>query len=1094
MKIPRLPGALLFATAAMLGTVAAHSQTPAISYWSLSSQPGNQATTAGAGFENVSAADLQRGPGLTTAALAGSFNSTGWSTGADDYVSFGFNVPTGYEVDLQSLFIGTRSSADGPAQMAIYCSVDGFTDPVATFTSANAFLNSSFDLTALAALTGAVEFRVRTTSSTAVNGNPIAATGGFRITNFFDDGADTGSLRFTGTLRCVLPGAPSIGEVAPAFGVAGSTFTISGDDLATTTAVSINGVEADFLVVGPGQLSVTVPAGATTGLIKVTNPVGFNFSAAEFVVPALFLSLPATINEGVFASGSVTVPFLVDADLTVTLSSSSPSDLIVQAEVVIPQGFDSSDFDIEAPLDGVVDPNKPVTVTASAPGYLDGEAVVTVVNVDPPTVFAAWEVTGLSNYGPSPFAPTTLGPNITAVGLTRGAGVGTTGTAASNGWGGSTWLGQTDFDSAVAAGAVVTFSITPSNGFKASFFSMPSYNIRRSGTGPSRGQWQYRVGGGEFINLGPAITWGGTTSGAGNNQAAIDLSEIAALQDVPGGTTVEFRIVNYGASGTGTWYLNNRSTTGDDLVVNGVIEPENPEAPQIETSVTALPAFRTPEGVASEAASFELGGVNLAGDIEVVAPAGYAVSQSGPDAGFASSQTVDLGSLPATIYVRLLGTATGSAAGNVAVSSPGATTINVAVTGTVLSVLPITDGFFYEQSFSTYSSAFPTLPDGWSMLGSTTSFPGSAADAVWGAGTTAGLRGAANVFGYQHIAGTGTFRQVLTLRNDTGAELNELYIRYTGRVARVDQTRYPAYAVTVDGVVRESLAYSTESGEDGILSDEITGLAIPAGAAFDIVWSSDRGSNTGSSRQIGIGAVIVSTEPIASTPTVEVSGALAPFSTALDTPSASQSFSLAGTGLANGIAVTAPSGFQVSTDDVVFTSSLILYPSGTTLSPTAIHVRLASSSVSGNFAGIISCESTGAVTRDVVVSGTVSGGGQTFEGWAQGAPLDQANLLKYAIGGASSPTATDGVAPVTGITATDLTLTAIVRTNDPSLTTVGKALTDLVSGTWSSNGVTMAPDEDQDGVPEGCQRQTFSTPRGVDGKKFLRLESTLSGQ
>jgi hypothetical protein len=40
----------------------------------------------------------------------------------------------------------------------------------------------------------------------------------------------------------------------------------------------------------------------------------------------------------------------------------------------------------------------------------------------------------------------------------------------------------------------------------------------------------------------------------------------------------------------------------------------------------------------------------------------------------------------------------------------------------------------------------------------------------------------------------------------------------------------------------------------------------------------------------------------------------------------------------------------------------------------------------------------------------------------------------------------------------------------------------------------MAPAGDQDGVPEGCQRQTFSTPRGEDGKKFLRLESTLSAQ
>ena len=176
--------------------------------------------------------------------------------------------------------------------------------------------------------------------------------------------------------------------------------------------------------------------------------------------------------------------------------------------------------------------------------------------------------------------------------------------------------------------------------------------------------------------------------------------------------------------------------------------------------------------------------------------------------------------------------------------------------------------------------------------------------------------------------------------------------------------------------------------------------------------------------------------------------------------------------------------------------SLVYVPLPTTVtipagqSAVLIYVVALDRSVSVSAALTASAEGFDSATQLFAITGS-GGGGQTFDAWADGAPLDQANVLKYAIGGASSPTATDGVAPVTGITVTDLSLTAIVRTNDPNLATVGTALIDLVGGTWSSNGVTMTVDGNQDEVPEGCERQIFSTPRGVDGKKFLRLQSTL---
>lgn len=115
--------------------------------------------------------------------------------------------------------------------------------------------------------------------------------------------------------------------------------------------------------------------------------------------------------------------------------------------------------------------------------------------------------------------------------------------------------------------------------------------------------------------------------------------------------------------------------------------------------------------------------------------------------------------------------------------------------------------------------------------------------------------------------------------------------------------------------------------------------------------------------------------------------------------------------------------------------------------------------------------------------------GTTFAGWSGGATLDATNLAKYAIGGASSLTANDGQASTVGGDATTLTLTAIVRTDDNTVTITGEASSDLGSG-WSSTGVTVSDAASQAGVPQGCTRKVFSVTRGSDAKKFIRIKAT----
>ena len=91
---------------------------------------------------------------------------------------------------------------------------------------------------------------------------------------------------------------------------------------------------------------------------------------------------------------------------------------------------------------------------------------------------AYWNPAGLSGYGPSPWAPTTTNGSLTVGGLTRDAGVGLSGTAAGNAWGGVNWVGGSNQDA--------TFTVAATPGFSVSYGTF-NLSYRRSSTGPNAG-------------------------------------------------------------------------------------------------------------------------------------------------------------------------------------------------------------------------------------------------------------------------------------------------------------------------------------------------------------------------------------------------------------------------------------------------------------------------------------------------------------------------------------------------------------------------------------------------------------------------------
>ena len=108
--------------------------------------------------------------------------------------------------------------------------------------------------------------------------------------------------------------------------------------------------------------------------------------------------------------------------------------------------------------------------------------------------------------------------------------------------------------------------------------------------------------------------------------------------------------------------------------------------------------------------------------------------------------------------------------------------------------------------------------------------------------------------------------------------------------------------------------------------------------------------------------------------TVSVTGeTLTAFSTLAGTASAAQSFTVSGQNLTSDITVTAPTGFEVSTDAESYASSKTLTQDSGTVAATTISVRIAASTAVGTLASAnVTIAATDVTTANIAVSGTVT--------------------------------------------------------------------------------------------------------------------------
>ena len=142
---------------------------------------------------------------------------------------------------------------------------------------------------------------------------------------------------------------------------------------------------------------------------------------------------------------------------------------------------------------------------------------------------------------------------------------------------------------------------------------------------------------------------------------------------------------------------------------------------------------------------------------------------------------------------------------------------------------------------------------------------------------------------------------------------------------------------------------------------------VPAGATSGKITVEVAGQTTATSitdfsvTAAGVAAVAVT------------GGTLTAFSTVAGTASTAQSFTVSGQNLTSDITVTAPTGFEVSTDAQSYASSKTLTQNSGTVASTTISVRIAAGTAAGALASAnVTVEATGVTTANVAVSGTVT--------------------------------------------------------------------------------------------------------------------------
>jgi hypothetical protein len=493
----------------------------------------------------------------------------------------------------------------------------------------------------------------------------------------------------------------------------------------------------------------------------------------------------------------------------------------------------------------------------------------------------------------------------------------------------------------------------------------------------------------------PTLSWTTSTLATGydvylsTNQSQVNSLNGAALVSLNQPGTTYTPTLN--ASTTYYWTVVPRNNS--QTAVSCSVWSFTTQAPVPTVAATSVTSFgNICMGSISSSASFNLSGTNLVGDVTISAPTGFSISSTSTGV-YGSSLTVSpvAGSIASTpIYVKFAPTLVQAYAGNITVESSGATSVNVALSGTGLAVPTVSAGpdvticsgsstalsgttsatsvtqtgtatsgavtaTGLDNTTPTATYTFSGLPSGATVTGITVNVtsaggancPGWYSVTTWINNAQQGVAGCTGSTSYTNFNGQAANGLVISVKGqDNDAWADNMSIAYNVTL-NYSFAVSPTYAWSPTTALSSTNTLTTTSNPTTQTTYTLTVTATNGCSASD--------------------AVVVNVDQC---PALSSTSLNAFSNTCTGVNSSTQTLSVAGQNLTSNVLLNAPSGFGLSTTSTgPFTSTLTLTSAAGTLANTSVFVSFAPTAAI-SYSGNITIESTGATSLSIPVSGT----------------------------------------------------------------------------------------------------------------------------
>jgi gliding motility-associated-like protein len=473
-------------------------------------------------------------------------------------------------------------------------------------------------------------------------------------------------------------------------------------------------------------------------------------------------------------------------------------------------------------------------------------------------------------------------------------------------------------------------------------------------------------------SLSPTFASGtiGYTASVANNVSSLTVTPI---QDEANATiTVNGTAVSSG-SASGSITLNPGSNTlttvvtaQDGTTTKTYTVTVTRATPLIVTS-SSMSAFTSCEGTATAPQSFTISGSELSNDITVTVPDNnFEVSTS---VGGTYSNSITLSQSSGTVgstsvYVRLTSIGTGTSSGNIIATSVDATTQNVPVTATI-NPMPskptITPGgptTFCAGGSVTLASSSAT-GNQWYLDGNPVGGANNQTYTATASGNYTVLLTSSGCDSPPSAAATITVNPVPVITLGTITPVSMIATSFNIPFSGASGDRYSI--ASGSGTVMSGFAPVT----DVSLSGSSLSVSIPASAAntYNFIFTIKKSNGCATDYPFSL---------IINAPAISASNALTVMSTTYGKASTSQSFTVSGTDMTTNVQATAPSGFEISSDNINFSGTASIGAAGNFVSA-PVYIRLSATAAAGTYSGNVVLASSNATSVTIAAISSVIG-------------------------------------------------------------------------------------------------------------------------